>query len=153
MHVIAAKAVAFKEAMQPEFRVYQQQVIHNAQAMAQRFIERGLSIVSGGTDNHLMLVDLIARGITGKATDAALGRAHITVNKNAVPNDPQSPFVTSGIRIGTPAVTTRGFSRADCVLLADWICDIVDDLENEAVIAGVRDKVSEICRQYPVYPS
>jgi glycine hydroxymethyltransferase len=121
--------------------------------MAQRFIERGLSIVSGGTDNHLMLVDLIARGITGKATDAALGRAHITVNKNAVPNDPQSPFVTSGIRIGTPAVTTRGFSRADCVLLADWICDIVDDLENEAVIAGVRDKVSEICRQYPVYPS
>jgi glycine hydroxymethyltransferase len=153
MHVIAAKAVAFKEAMQPEFRVYQQQVIHNAQAMAQRFIERSLSIVSGGTDNHLMLVDLIARGITGKATDAALGRAHITVNKNAVPNDPQSPFVTSGIRIGTPAVTTRGFSRADCVLLADWICDIVDDLENEAVIAGVRDKVSEICRQYPVYPS
>ncbi|MFN5745159.1 MAG: serine hydroxymethyltransferase [Methylococcaceae bacterium] len=153
MHVIAAKAVAFKEAMQPEFRVYQQQVVHNAQAMAQRFIERGLSIVSGGTDNHLMLVDLIARGITGKATDAALGRAHITVNKNAVPNDPQSPFVTSGIRIGTPAVTTRGFSRADCVLLADWICDIVDDLENEAVIAGVRSKVSDICRRYPVYPN
>lgn len=151
MHVIAAKAVAFKEAMQPEFRSYQQQVIANARAMAQRFVEKGLSIVSGGTDNHLMLVDLIAKGITGKATDAALGRAHITVNKNAVPNDPQSPFVTSGIRIGTPAVTTRGFTEADCVTLADWICEVIDDLDNEAVIERIRDNVTQICRKYPVY--
>jgi len=151
MHVIAAKAVAFKEAMQPEFRSYQQQVIANARAMAQRFVDKGLSIVSGGTDNHLMLVDLIAKGITGKATDAALGRAHITVNKNAVPNDPQSPFVTSGIRIGTPAVTTRGFTEADCVTLADWICKVIDYLDNEAVIERIRDNVTQICRKYPVY--
>lgn len=151
MHVIAAKAVAFKEAMQPEFRTYQQQVIANARAMAQSFVDKGLSIVSGGTDNHLMLVDLIAKGITGKATDAALGRAHITVNKNAVPNDPQSPFVTSGIRIGTPAVTTRGFTEADCVTLADWICEVIDDLDNEAVIERIRDNVTQICRKYPVY--
>jgi len=151
MHVIAAKAVAFKEAMQPEFRAYQQQVVANARAMAQRFVDKGLSIVSGGTDNHLMLVDLIAKGITGKATDAALGRAHITVNKNAVPNDPQSPFVTSGIRIGTPAVTTRGFTEADCVTLADWICEVIDDLDNEAVIERIRDNVTRICRKYPVY--
>ena len=151
MHVIAAKAVAFKEAMQPEFRSYQQQVIANARAMAQRFVDKGLSIVSGGTDNHLMLVDLIAKGITGKATDAALGRAHITVNKNAVPNDPQSPFVTSGIRIGTPAVTTRGFTETDCVTLADWICEVIDDLDNEAVIERIRDNVTQICRKYPVY--
>jgi len=152
MHVIAAKAVAFKEALQPEFKVYQEHVVVNARAMAQRFVDRGLQIVSGGTDNHLMLVDLIAKGITGKATDAALGRAHITVNKNAVPNDPQSPFVTSGIRIGTPAVTTRGFTKPDCEILADWICDIVDDLDNETVISRVRDDVTEICRKYPVYP-
>lgn len=152
MHVIAAKAVALREAMQPEFKAYQERVVSHAQAMAGRFIARGLNIVSGGTDNHLMLVDLIARGVTGKAVDAALGRAHITVNKNAVPNDPQSPFVTSGIRIGTPAVTTRGFSEADCVTLADWICDIVDDLENEGVIERVRDDVSHICKRYPVYP-
>lgn len=152
MHVIAAKAVALREAMQPEFKAYQQRVVSHAQAMASRFIARGLNIVSGGTDNHLMLVDLIARGVTGKAVDAALGRAHITVNKNAVPNDPQSPFVTSGIRIGTPAVTTRGFTEADCVTLADWICDIVDDLENEGVIERVRDDVSHICKRYPVYP-
>jgi len=151
MHVIAAKAVALKEAMQPEFKAYQQQVVTNAQAMARQFIARDLSIVSGGTDNHLMLVDLIARGITGKATDAALGRAHITVNKNAVPNDPQSPFVTSGIRIGTPAVTTRGFTEADCVTLADWICDVIDDLENEALIGRVRDDAIQLCRKYPVY--
>jgi glycine hydroxymethyltransferase len=151
MHVIAAKAVALKEAMQPEFKTYQQQVVTNAQAMARQFIARDLSIVSGGTDNHLMLVDLIARGITGKATDAALGRAHITVNKNAVPNDPQSPFVTSGIRIGTPAVTTRGFTEADCVTLADWICDVIDDLENEALIGRVRDDAIQLCRKYPVY--
>jgi len=152
MHVIAAKAVAFKEALQPEFKVYQEHVVVNARAMAQRFVDRGLQIVSGGTDNHLILVDLIAKGITGKATDAALGRAHITVNKNAVPNDPQSPFVTSGIRIGTPAVTTRGFTKPDCEILADWICDIVDDLDNETVISRVRDDVTEICRKYPVYP-
>ncbi|BBL74041.1 serine hydroxymethyltransferase [Methylomagnum ishizawai] len=151
MHVIAAKAVALKEALQPEFKEYQQRVVDNAKAMAQRFVDRGLQIVSGGTDNHLMLVDLIAKGITGKAADAALGRAHITVNKNAVPNDPQSPFVTSGIRVGTPAVTTRGFNVQDCETLADWMCDVLDDLENEAVIARVRDNVSEICRRYPVY--
>ncbi len=151
MHVIAAKAVALKEAMQPEFHTYQQQVLANARAMAHRLLERGLSIVSGGTDNHLMLVDLIARGITGKAADAALGRAHITVNKNAVPNDPQSPFVTSGIRIGTPAVTTRGFTESECITLADWICDILDDLDNDAVIDRVRDQVSQLCRRYPVY--
>ncbi|MDD1649939.1 MAG: serine hydroxymethyltransferase [Methylococcaceae bacterium] len=151
MHVIAAKAVALKEALQPEFTNYQQQVVTNARAMARRFVDRGLSIVSGGTDNHLMLVDLIARGITGKATDAALGRAHITVNKNAVPNDPQSPFVTSGIRIGTPAVTTRGFTEADCEVLADWICDVIDDLNNDTVIHRVRDHVTQICRKYPVY--
>lgn len=152
MHVIAAKAVALKEAMQPEFKTYQQRVVTHAQAMAGRFMARGLNIVSGGTDNHLMLVDLISRGVTGKAVDAALGRARITVNKNAVPNDPQSPFVTSGIRIGTPAVTTRGFTEADCVNLADWICDVIDDLDNEAVIERVRDDVSQICKRYPVYP-
>ena len=152
MHVIAAKAVALKEAMQPEFRTYQQAVITHARAMANHFMERGLNIVSGGTDNHLMLVDLIARGVTGKAVDAALGQAHITVNKNAVPNDPQSPFVTSGIRIGTPAVTTRGFTESDCVTLAGWICDIIDDLDNPAIISRVRDDVNELCKRYPVYP-
>jgi glycine hydroxymethyltransferase len=151
MHVIAAKAVALKEAAQPEFRQYQEQVVENARAMAQRFIDRGFNIVSGGTDNHLFLLDLIATGITGKAADAALGRAHITVNKNAVPNDPQSPFVTSGIRIGTPAITTRGFTQEDCVLLADWIAEVLDDPENEAVIEQVRRKVTDICRRYPVY--
>ena len=153
MHVIAAKAVAFKEAMQPDFLTYQQQVLANARAMAQRFVERGLKIVSGGTDNHLMLVDLIAKGITGKLADATLGRAHITVNKNAVPNDPQSPFVTSGIRIGTPAVTTRGFTEADCITLADWIADVIDEPENEAVIERVRDQATQLCRRYPVYPN
>ena len=153
MHVIAAKAVAFKEAMQPDFLTYQQQVLANARAMAQRFVERGLKIVSGGTDNHLMLVDLIAKGITGKLADATLGRAHITVNKNAVPNDPQSPFVTSGIRIGTPAVTTRGFTEADCITLADWIADVIDEPENEAVIERVREQATQLCRRYPVYPN
>jgi glycine hydroxymethyltransferase len=152
MHVIAAKAVALKEAMQPEFREYQEKVVENARGMAERFKKRGLSIVSGGTDNHLMLVDLIQKGITGKAADAALGKAHITVNKNAVPNDPQSPFVTSGIRIGTPAVTTRGFSLNDCENLADWICDVLDDLENETVINRVQGQVAEICKRLPVYP-
>ena len=152
MHVIAAKAVALKEAMQPEFRDYQEKVIQNARGMAERFKLRGLSIVSGGTDNHLMLVDLIQKGITGKAADAALGKAHITVNKNAVPNDPQSPFITSGIRIGTPAVTTRGFSLQDCENLADWICDVLDDLDDETVISKVQDQVAEICKRLPVYP-
>jgi glycine hydroxymethyltransferase len=151
MHVIAAKAVALKEALQPEFRHYQENVVTNAKAMAQRFIDRGLKIVSGGTDNHLMLVDLTPKDLTGKAADAALGRAHITVNKNAVPNDPQSPFVTSGIRVGTPAVTTRGFTKDDCVAVTDWMCDVLDDLDNETVIEEVRGKVTEICRRYPVY--
>ena len=151
MHVIAAKAVAFKEALEPSFREYQQQVIANARAMAGVFVERGYKIVSGGTDDHLFLVDLIARGITGKAADAALGAAHITVNKNTVPNDPQSPFVTSGIRIGTPAATTRGFGIAEVTELAGWICDILDDIDNPAVIAAVRAKVSALCARFPVY--
>ncbi|MCK9986540.1 MAG: glycine hydroxymethyltransferase [Azoarcus sp.] len=151
MHVIAAKAVAFKEALDPSFKEYQKQVIANARAMAGVFVERGYRIVSGGTDDHLFLVDLIAKGITGKAADAALGAAHITVNKNAVPNDPQSPFVTSGIRIGTPAATTRGFGIAEVAELAGWICDILDDLENPAVIDAVRAKVSALCARFPVY--
>jgi len=151
MHVIAAKAVAFKEALEPAFAEYQKQVIANARAMAGVFVERGYRIVSGGTDDHLFLVDLIARGITGKAADAALGAAHITVNKNTVPNDPQSPFVTSGIRIGTPAATTRGFGVAEVTELAGWICDILDDIENPAVIEAVRAKVSALCARFPVY--
>jgi glycine hydroxymethyltransferase len=151
MHVIAAKAVAFKEALQPEFRAYQQQVIDNARAMAAVLAERGYKIVSGGTDDHLFLVDLIDKGITGKDADAALGRANITVNKNAVPNDPQSPFVTSGIRIGTPAVTTRGFGEREVRTLAGWICDILDDIANEAVIERVRGGVRELCAKFPVY--
>ena len=151
MHVIAAKAVAFKEAMQPEFKVYQQQVIDNARAMAKVFMARGFDVVSGGTDDHLMLVSLIAKGITGKAADAALGRAHITVNKNAVPNDPQSPFVTSGIRVGTPAPTTRGFKEAEVTDVATWMCDVMDNLEDENVIAAVREKVAALCARFPVY--
>ncbi len=151
MHVIAAKAVAFKEALDPAFKVYQEQVIANARAMAGVFVERGYKIVSGGTDDHLFLVDLIARGITGKAADAALGAAHITVNKNTVPNDPQSPFVTSGIRIGTPAATTRGFGIAEVTELAGWICDVLDDVENPAVIEAVRAKVAALCARFPVY--
>ncbi len=151
MHVIAAKAVALLEALQPEFADYQKQVIANARIMAGTFIERGYAIVSGGTDNHLFLVDLIARGLTGKAADAALSRAHITVNKNAVPNDPQSPFVTSGIRIGSPAITTRGFKERECRELTSWICDILDDLNNEAVIDRVRGQVAELCARFPVY--
>jgi glycine hydroxymethyltransferase len=151
MHVIAAKAVAFKEAMQSEFKVYQQQVVENAQAMAQVFMDRGFDIVSGGTDDHLMLVSLIPKGITGKAADAALGKAHITVNKNAVPNDPQSPFVTSGIRVGTPAVTTRGFKQAEVINIAGWMCDVMDDIENQQVIDAVRDKVTALCAGFPVY--
>ena len=151
MHVIAAKAVAFKEALQPDFKAYQQQVVKNAQAMAKAIISRGYKIVSGGTENHLMLVDMIGKPITGKAAEEALGKAHITVNKNAVPNDPQKPFVTSGLRIGTPAVTTRGYKEPECVALAHWICDVLDAPENEAVLAGVRENVTKQCRQFPVY--
>jgi glycine hydroxymethyltransferase len=151
MHVIAAKAVAFKEALEPEFKVYQAQVVKNAQAMANTIIARGYKIVSGGTQNHLMLVDMIGKGITGKDAEAALGRAHITVNKNAVPNDPQKPFVTSGLRLGTPAITTRGYVEQDCIDLANWICDVLDAPNDEAVIARVRDAVTAQCRKYPVY--
>jgi len=151
MHVIAAKAVAFKEALQPEFKQYQGQVLANARAMAQVFLDRGYKVVSGGTDDHLFLVDLIDKGITGKAADAALGAANITVNKNAVPNDPQSPFVTSGIRVGTPAVTTRGFAEAEVGELAGWMCDIMDEVENQQTIDRVRGKVLDICQRFPVY--
>jgi len=151
MHVIAAKAVALKEALSDEFKVYQVQVKKNAQAMANVFIERGYKIVSGGTDNHLFLVDFIAQGMTGKAADAALGKAHITVNMNAVPNDPQSPFVTSGIRVGTPAVTTRGFKEAEVSDLANWMCDILDDIDNADVIEQVKAKVADVCKRLPVY--
>ena len=151
MHIIAAKAVAFKEAMQPEFCAYQQQVIKNAQAMATVFIKRGFDVVSGGTDNHLMLVSLIPKGITGKAADAALGRAHITVNKNAVPNDPQSPFVTSGIRVGTPAPTTRGFKEPEMIEIANLMCDVMENIDDEEVSAAVREKVSHLCARFPVY--
>ena len=153
MHVIAAKAVAFKEALEPGFKTYQQQVVKNARAMAKVFIERGFEIVSGGTDNHLMLVSLIKQGLTGKDVDAWLGNAHITVNKNSVPNDPQSPFVTSGIRVGTPAITTRGFGESECRELAGWICDIIDAKGDQAVIDAVREKVSTVCKRLPVYGS
>ncbi len=151
MHVIAAKAVAFKEALEPEFKTYQQQVVTNARAMAKALIDRGYRIVSGGTDNHLMLIDLIGREVTGKDAEAALGRAHITVNKNAVPNDPRSPFITSGLRIGTPAVTTRGYGEKECTDLAGWIADVLDAPNDEAVIARVRDAVTAQCRAFPVY--
>ncbi|MBT2969486.1 MAG: serine hydroxymethyltransferase [Candidatus Thiodiazotropha sp. (ex Ctena orbiculata)] len=151
MHVIAAKAVAFKEAMEPEFKAYQWQVIENARAMAKVFMERGYDVVSKGTDDHLFLVSFIEAGLTGKEVDAWLGAANITVNKNAVPNDPQSPFVTSGIRVGTPAVTTRGFSEAECVELAGWMCDVIDSRGDQAVIDAVKAKVLAICAKYPVY--
>lgn len=151
MHVIAAKAVAFKEAMLPEFKTYQQQVVKNAQAMAKVFMARGYDVVSKGTDDHLFLVSFIEAGLTGKEVDAWLGNAHITVNKNAVPNDPQSPFVTSGIRVGTPAVTTRGFSEQDCTDLAGWMCDVIDSHGDEKVIAAIRDKVTTICKRLPAY--
>ena len=151
MHVIAAKAVAFKEAMQPEFKIYIRQVKRNASEMADTFIERGLKIVSGGTDNHLFLVDMVEKGLTGKEVDAVLGRANITVNKNAVPNDPQSPFVTSGIRIGTPSITTRGFDEADCRQVAHWICDIMDNMGDESVIERVKGQVLELCKSRPLY--
>jgi glycine hydroxymethyltransferase len=151
MHVIAAKAVAFKEALSPEFKTYQEQVLKNANIMAQTMLERGYDIVSGGTDNHLFLVDLIKKEITGKDAEEKLGEAHITVNKNSVPNDPRSPFITSGLRIGTPAVTTRGFTELECSLLAQWICDILDDPNNVKNIADVRQQVSNICERLPVY--
>ena len=151
MHVIAAKAVCFKEALEPAFKTYQAQVIRNAQAMAQVFIERGYDVVSGGTDNHLFLVSLIRQGLTGKDADAALGRAGITVNKNAVPNDPQSPFVTSGLRIGTPAITSRGFKEAQSIELAGWICDILDHLGDADVEAQVARQAAAMCSDFPVY--
>jgi glycine hydroxymethyltransferase len=151
MHVIAAKAVAFKEALEPSFKEYQAQVVKNAKAMAKTLIERGYKVVSGGTENHLMLVDLIGREVTGKDAEAALGKAHITVNKNAVPNDPRSPFITSGLRVGTPAVTTRGYKEADVIELTHWICDVLDAPANETVIKAVREKVSAQCKKFPVY--
>jgi glycine hydroxymethyltransferase len=154
MHVIAGKAVAFKEALSPEFKTYQKQVVVNARAMAAVLKDRGYKIVSGGTDNHLMLIDLIGKEYTGKDADAALGRAYITVNKNSVPNDPRSPFVTSGLRIGSPAVTTRGFKEAECRELAGWLCDVLDSLGNgtsEQVIPQVKQKALAICAKFPVY--
>lgn len=151
MHVIAAKAVAFQEALSSDFKNYQKQVLLNAKAMAETFIDRGVNIVSGGTENHLMLVDLIDKGVTGKAVDAALGQAYITVNKNSVPNDPQSPFVTSGIRVGTPAITTRGFKEKETRQVAEWICDIIEDVNNDELIAEIREQVIALCEQFPVY--
>ena len=150
-HVIAAKAVAFKEALQPEFKVYQQQVVANAKAMVSVMQERGYNIVSGGTDNHLFLLDLIDKDITGKDADAALGAANITVNKNSVPNDPRSPFVTSGLRIGSPAITRRGFKEEQAKQVATWICDILDNMGDESVIKRVQDEVVALCAQFPVY--
>jgi glycine hydroxymethyltransferase len=151
MHVIAAKAIAFKEAMLPEFKQYQQRTLDNAKAMAAAFLQRGFNVVSGGTDNHLFLLDLIDKGLTGKEADAALGKANITVNKNTVPNDPQSPFVTSGLRIGTPAITTRGFGTAEAEQVTNWICDVLDSHLDETLISDVRNKVLELCGEYPVY--
>jgi glycine hydroxymethyltransferase len=151
MHVIAAKAVAFKEAMEPEFKEYQAQVITNAQAMAKVFMDRGYDVVSKGTDDHLFLVSFIEAGLTGKEVDAWLGAAYITVNMNAVPNDPQSPFVTSGIRVGTPAITTRGFSEAEASELAGWMCDIIDNRGEQAKIDEIKGKVLAICAKHPVY--
>ncbi|CAM3690715.1 MULTISPECIES: serine hydroxymethyltransferase [Ectopseudomonas] len=150
-HVIAAKAVCFKEALQPEFKAYQAQVIKNAQTMAQVFIDNGYDVVSGGTENHLFLLSLIKQDITGKDADAALGRAFITVNKNSVPNDPRSPFVTSGLRIGTPAVTTRGFKEDECRQLASWICEVLANIGNDEVEGRVREQVKALCAKFPVY--
>ncbi|TAL89226.1 MAG: serine hydroxymethyltransferase [Rhodanobacter sp.] len=151
MHVIAAKAVAFKEALEPGFKTYQQQVVKNAKAMARTLMDRGFKVVSGGTEDHLFLVDLVGKKLTGKDAEAALGKAHITVNKNAVPNDPQKPFVTSGLRIGAPAVTTRGYQEADCTELAGWIADVLDAMGDDTVIERVRELVSAQCARYPVY--
>jgi glycine hydroxymethyltransferase len=151
MHVIAAKAVAFKEAMEPAFREYQQQVLLNARAMAHEFIARGIDIVSGGTDNHLFLVDLRDKGITGKALDAQLDQVHITVNKNAVPNDPQSPFVTSGIRVGTPSITTRGFKETESKQVAGMVCDLIENIEDDGVKTAIRNQVADLCSRFPMY--
>ena len=151
MHVIAGKAVAFKEAMEPEFKAYQQQVLDNAKAMVDVFQSRGFKIVSGGTDNHLFLLDLIDKDVTGKDADAALGRANITVNKNSVPNDPRSPFVTSGLRIGTPAMTTRGFKVDETKQLTGWICDVLENINDDSVIDSVKQKVVELCGRFPLY--
>ena len=151
MHVIAGKAVALKEAMEPEFKTYQQQVAKNAKAMVEVFLERGYKVVSGGTDNHLFLVDLVDKNLTGKEADAALGRANITVNKNSVPNDPKSPFVTSGHHVGNPAITRRGFKEAEAKELAGWMCDVLDSINDEAVIERIKGKVLDICARYPVY--
>ena len=151
MHVIAAKAVALLEAMQPEFKTYQEDVVHNARAMSHTFVERGFEIVSGGTDNHLILLSLLDKDITGKDADAALDRANITVNKNTVPNDPRSPFVTSGLRLGTPAITTRGFGEEETRELTNWICDILDDISDDVMIQRVRSQVLDLCKRFPVY--
>ncbi len=151
MHIIAAKAIAFKEAMDPAFVEYQKQVVINASVMAEAFKQRGYNVVSNGTDNHLFLLDLVDKDITGKAADAALGRANITVNKNAVPNDPRSPFVTSGLRLGSPAVTTRGFKEAEIETMVGWMCDVLEDIDNEDVIAEVKEKVKALCARFPVY--
>lgn len=151
MHIIAAKAIAFGEALKPEFKIYQQQVVTNAKTMAATIMERGFNIVSGGTDNHLFLIDLINKDITGKEADQALGEAYITVNKNSVPNDPRSPFVTSGLRIGTPAATTRGFKEAECIQLSHWICDVLENIQDRSVIERVRGEVMELCARFPVY--
>jgi len=153
MHVIAAKAVAFKEALEPAFTEYQKQVVKNADVMATTLQSRGYKIVSGGTDNHLLLVDLIDKPMNGKQADAVLGSANITVNKNSVPNDPESPFVTSGLRLGSPAITTRGFGEQETAELSGWICDLLDDFENPEVVAQVKTKVLEICSRFPVYGS
>jgi glycine hydroxymethyltransferase len=151
MHIIAAKAVAFLEALQPSFKVYQQQILNNARAMATVVMARGYKVVSGGTDNHLFLIDLIAKGLTGKDAEKALGEANITVNKNTVPQDPQTPFITSGLRLGTPAITTRGFKEPECEQITHWICDILDDIHNTALISKVRTQVNDLCHHFPVY--
>ncbi|WP_339057433.1 serine hydroxymethyltransferase [Candidatus Regiella endosymbiont of Tuberolachnus salignus] len=151
MHVIAAKAIAFKEAMEPEFEIYQQQVVKNAKAMVEVFLDRGYKVVSGGTENHLFLLNLVNKNLTGKDADAALGRANITVNKNSIPNDPQKPFVTSGIRIGTPAITRRGFKETESKQLAGWICNVLDNINDENLIQKTKNQVVEICRRFPVY--
>lgn len=151
MHVIAAKAVAFREALQPEFKKYQQQVLDNARAMAGVLMKRGYKIVSNGTDDHLMLIDLIDKNITGKDAEAVLGNAFITTNKNAVPNDPQSPFITSGLRIGSPAITTRGFGKSESEQVANWICDILDDIQNTTLVEKIRSEVIALCKRFPVY--
>jgi glycine hydroxymethyltransferase len=151
MHVIAAKAVAFREAATPEFKVYAAQVVKNAQVMAQTLVKRGLRIVSGRTESHVMLVDLRSKGITGKEAERVLGEAHITCNKNAIPNDPEKPFVTSGIRLGSPAMTTRGFKEAEAIQVANWIADVLDNPDDAANIAKVRDQVSALTKRFPVY--